>query len=205
MALWLNTATASSAAHSSLLQSSRITLPLSLAFIGSASVREVDTQLDADAEALSITRLEGSRWRGGRLWSWKWDLRERAVVDRGTVGARAAAARTRRMARTDTTPDVTGWHTRWRHTTPDTWATTSTRTPVVTRQPGTHEVSKLSVTEARWSAERIGPTIMAAPHRGQAHVAAVSVVGAGAAASVGGCAIGGAASKVRASATRVAR
>src|SRR5687767_9253013 len=25
--------------------------------------------LDAVAEALSITRLEGSRWRGGRLWS----------------------------------------------------------------------------------------------------------------------------------------
>jgi hypothetical protein len=26
---------------------------------------------DADAEGLSITRLEGSRWRGGRLWSRK--------------------------------------------------------------------------------------------------------------------------------------
>jgi hypothetical protein len=25
-----------------------------------------DTQPDADVEALSITRLEGSRWRGGR-------------------------------------------------------------------------------------------------------------------------------------------
>jgi hypothetical protein len=27
--------------------------------------------LDGDAEALSITRLEGSGWRGGRLWSYK--------------------------------------------------------------------------------------------------------------------------------------
>ena len=26
---------------------------------------------DAVAEVLSITRLEGSRWRGGRLWSYK--------------------------------------------------------------------------------------------------------------------------------------
>jgi len=78
---------------------------------------------DADAEALSTTRLEGSRWPGGRLWSWKWDLRAWVVVDRGAVGARAAAARIRRVARTDTTPDVTGWQAGSRHTAPDTWAT----------------------------------------------------------------------------------
>jgi hypothetical protein len=33
------------------------------------------------------------------------------------------------------------------------------------------------MTDARWRAERIGPAIMAAPHRGQAHVVAVSVGG----------------------------
>ncbi len=27
---------------------------------------------DSTAESLSITRLEGSRWRGGRLWSREW-------------------------------------------------------------------------------------------------------------------------------------
>src|SRR5262249_41511135 len=36
-------------------------------------------------------------------------------------------------------------------------------------------VSKLQVTVASWSAERIGPTIIAAPHRGHGHVARVSV------------------------------
>ena len=35
-------------------------------------------------------------------------------------------------------------------------------------------MSKPSVTVARWSAERIGPTIIAAPQRGQAHVARVA-------------------------------
>jgi hypothetical protein len=37
----------------------------SLAFIGSASARKVGKCGEVDAEALSITRLEGSRWRGG--------------------------------------------------------------------------------------------------------------------------------------------
>jgi hypothetical protein len=43
------------------------------------------------------------------------------------------------------------------------------------------------VTVAKWSAERIGPMIIAAPHRGHAHVAlaGVSVVG-GAVVSVAG-------------------
>jgi hypothetical protein len=43
----------------------------SLAFTGSASARNGQSCIDAYAEALSITRLEGSRWRGGRLWSYK--------------------------------------------------------------------------------------------------------------------------------------
>jgi hypothetical protein len=82
----------------------------SFAFIGSDSARDGGVHFDVDAEALSITRLEGSRWRGGRLWSWKWDPRAWAAVDRGAVGARAATARTRLVARTDRTREVTGWH-----------------------------------------------------------------------------------------------
>jgi hypothetical protein len=35
--------------------------------IGSASAQTADRELDGEAEALSITRLEGSRWRGGPL------------------------------------------------------------------------------------------------------------------------------------------
>ena len=56
-------------------EADRITRGKSLAFIGSASAQEVDEHPEADAEALSITRLEGSRWRGGRLWSWNQDPR----------------------------------------------------------------------------------------------------------------------------------
>ena len=61
------------------------------------------------------------------------------------------------------------------HTAPEAWVGTLARTPVVTRPPGPHEVSKPSVTEARRSAERIGPIIIAAPHRGHAHVAGGTV------------------------------
>jgi hypothetical protein len=32
---------------------------------------ELDEHLDASAETPSITRLEGSRWCDGRLWSYK--------------------------------------------------------------------------------------------------------------------------------------
>jgi hypothetical protein len=86
------------------------------------------------------------------------------------------------------------------HTAPEAWVGTMARTPVVTRPSGPHEVSKLSVTAARRSAERIGPTIIAAPHRGQAHVArgTVSAVTVGVA-SGDGAAGDGVASKVRAS------
>jgi hypothetical protein len=41
----------------------------------------LDEHLDGDAETPSITRLEGSRWRGGRLWSWNQDLRASASVE----------------------------------------------------------------------------------------------------------------------------
>ena len=76
----------------------------------------------------------------------------------------------------------------------------------LTSECGAHELSKPSVTVARWSAERIGPTIIAAPHRGHAHVARVSVaVVAAAVASVDVAAVDGVASRVRASATRATR
>ena len=69
-------------------------------------------------------------------------------------------------------------------------------------RPGVHELSKLHVTGARWSADKIGLTIIAAPHRGHAHVArdtgSAVIVGV---ASLGGAADDGVASKVRASAT----
>ena len=55
--------------------------------------------------------------------------RERRRPARGAVSARAAAA-------------MRGSRRRSRHTTPETWAITSTRTPVVTRCAGAHEVSK---------------------------------------------------------------
>jgi len=49
----------------------RITPALSLA-LSVVSRREwLGEQLDAGAETPSITRLEGSRWHGGRLWSYK--------------------------------------------------------------------------------------------------------------------------------------
>ena len=55
--------------------------------------------------------------------------------------------------------------------------TTSTRTRRVRRGVGGHEVSKPRVIVASWSAERIGPRIIAAPQRGHAHVSTVGVVG----------------------------
>ena len=91
------------------------------------------------------------------------------------------------------------------HTPPDTWATTSSNASAAP-VPHPHEVSKPHVRVVSWSADRIGPTIIAAPHRGHVHVARVggSVVvdpvesGAG----VGG---EGAASTVRARASRAVR
>ena len=40
---------------------------------------------------------------------------------------------------------------------------------------GGHEVSQPKVIVLSWNAERIGPRIIAAPHRGHAHVAVVVV------------------------------
>jgi hypothetical protein len=88
-------------------------------------------------------------------------------------------------------------------TSPETWAVTLSKTPALTGV-GAHEPSKLQVTVARWSAERIGPTIIAAPHRGHAHIARVGasvVVGA----VVSGADGEGVARTVRAKATRAPR
>ena len=79
-------------------------------------------------------------------------------------------------------------------------------TPVVMRSVGHHDVSKPKAAVARLSAERMGPTIIAAPQRGHAHVAGVGVsVVAGAVALVADAADAGLARTVRARATRVAR
>src|SRR5688572_5839635 len=144
----------------------------------------LDEHPDARAETPSITRLEGSRWRGGRLWSWNQDPRAWIDVDRKAGGARATAAPTRLVARA-----LVSAAARWAiggstRTSPETWAITWSKTPALTGV-GVHELSKRHVTVARWSAERTGPTIMAAPHRGHAHVARAGVV-VGAVVSVAG-------------------
>ncbi len=46
---------------------------------------------------------------------------------------------------------------------PDTWVATSMKAPVVPGPAGHHEVSKPKAAMASWSAERIGPTTIAAP------------------------------------------
>jgi hypothetical protein len=80
--------------------------------------------------------------------------------------------------------------------------TTSTRARRIRRWVGGHEVSKPSVIVASWSAERIGPRLIAAPQRGHAHVSTV-----GTSVEVGADATAGrtAPRRLRASATRAAR
>jgi hypothetical protein len=153
-------------------------------------------QTGVEAEALSITRLEGSRWCGGRLWSWKRDHRAWGIVTRRGVGTRAAMARTRQVERTGRALDAMDSHEGSRHTTPGTWATALAKTSVRATSVGAHEVSKPSVTVASWSPERIGPMIIVAPHRGQCQAGRVEDV------SGGGEARG---SKCRASARRAVR
>ena len=55
---------------------------MSLALIGSASAKVAGEQEKARAEALSIRRLEGSRWQGGRIWSYKlvWSSRSEPMT-----------------------------------------------------------------------------------------------------------------------------
>ena len=60
-----------------------------------------------------------------------------------------------------------------RHTITETWLPTSTRTRSVRQGVDGHELSKPRVIVLSWSAERIGPRIMAAPQDGHVHLALV--------------------------------
>jgi hypothetical protein len=89
------------------------------------------------------------------------------------VGDAPVAARERRRA-SGRWRDGTGRVERGsRHTISETSMTTSTRARRIRRSVSGHEVSKPSVIVARWSAERIGPRLIAAPQRGHAHVSTV--------------------------------
>ena len=94
----------------------------------------------------------------------------RRVSDGGACSTRRAWGSAR---------DATGSHGGSRQTTPETWAVTLAKTPVGTTSLGGHDVSKPSVTEASWSAERIGPITIGAPQRGQCQAGAVEDVSAG--------------------------
>jgi hypothetical protein len=72
----------------------------------------------------------------------------------------------------------------------------------VARSVGHHDVSKPKAAVASWNAERIGPTIIAVPHRGHAHVARV---GASVTCGVAAGDVRGVVSKLRARVTRAAR
>jgi hypothetical protein len=92
------------------------------------------------------------------------------------------------------------------HTFLDTWVATSMKAPVVPRSVGHHDVSKPTAAVTSWSAERMGPMIIAVPHRGHAHVARVGTsVSCGASAAVFAVDVDGVASKLRARVTRAVR
>ena len=122
------------------------------------------------------------------------------------VDARAAAARTRSGERAIGRRTIRCWFLDSSHTSPDTWVGTLMKTPVIARLVGRHDVSKPKAAVASWSAERMGPTIIAAPHRGHAQVARIGAsVSCGAAAAVAASDVDGVASKVRARVTRAVR
>ena len=91
------------------------------------------------------------------------------------------------------------------HTPPVTWVTTL---PKALARPvlHPHEESNLHEVVASWSADMIGPTIIAAPHCGHLQVArGVSAVAAGGVSFAVGAGAAGTVSTVRARATRVVR
>src|SRR5262245_43902284 len=94
---------------------------------------------------------------------------------------------------------------RSRQTAADTWLTTLMKVDVITQSAGHHEVSNPKAAVVSWIAERMGPTIIAAPHRGHVQVVQVSAAGAAACASVAAADMGGLASNVRARITRAVR
>ena len=89
-----------------------------------------------------------------------------------TVGAGAATVHAPEVGRRGSVRDAMGWEDGSAHTTPDTWATTLTRTPVGTWLCA-HDVSKPTTIVAKWNAERIGPRTIGAPHRGQCQAGVV--------------------------------
>ena len=102
------------------------------------------------------------------MWAWAHSV----------AGALCSARHERDAGRADARRDGTSSaQLDSRHTIPETWVTTSTRTRRSGVGVGGHEVSKPRVIVIRWSAERIGPTIIAAPQRGHAHVPTVGVAG----------------------------
>jgi hypothetical protein len=135
---------------------------------------------DASAEALSITRLEGSRWRGGRLWS-----RELGSEDVGESEPRHSlawidAGRSVSLGDHDAHEDEDGRDTR-KTDRPLPWRVgTHLSHDEAGSGTGPHDVSKMKDTRASWYALRMGPTIIGAPQRGQDHAGVAGNAFAGA-------------------------
>jgi len=154
----------------------RITRGKSLALIGSASARDGEVSPDGDAEALSITRLEGSRWRGGRLWSHKLGSPTGACAERTAAAAIAIAAAVPRGDRAAARGSVDGGNEPHAGDKADVDARVLahiTRAAVIPTRSVHHEVSKPSPALTSCRAVSMGPMTIGAPHRGQHHVAAV--------------------------------
>jgi hypothetical protein len=128
---------------------------------------------DVDAEALSITRLEGSRWRGGRLWSR--ELGSEAVGElepRQTtpwIAARTQGSSGDHGAHRDENRHYTR---EWTHRYRGVPAHVGWMLMLAVRM-SRHDVSKPRHIRASWCALRMGPRIIGAPHRGQNHAGAV--------------------------------
>lgn len=151
--------------------------------------------LGGAAAALSITRLEGSRWRGGRLWSWNRDPGAWSKATQATGAARATPARLVPSEREGLRSGRLRAVVEARHT--DTTSWTPTRSSMARWRGGPrHDVSKHHVIAASRCAERMGPIRITAPQRVQLQVARVSrsVVDDG----VSAVGVGGVASAVRA-------
>ena len=124
---------------------------------------------DADAESLSITRLEGSRWRGGRLWSRELGSESVSGSESRPSALWIDVSRSVSLrvhgARGEKTPgDISGS----RHGYRGVWAHVGWM-PVLVARMGRHDVSKMKHTRASWCALRMGPRTIGAPQRGQDH------------------------------------
>lgn len=142
------------------------------AFIGSDSAQDDRVGCDADAESLSITRLEGSRWRGGRLWSR--ELGSESVSESESRlsapwidASRSVSVGVHGARGNNTTRDTSGS----RHEHRGVWAHVVGWMPILVVRIGRHDVSKTRTkdTRASWCALRMGPRTIGAPQRGQDH------------------------------------